>query len=105
MVQIELVSLSPATPVQNDENVWTVKVMDMGDAPMPAATVMSVEPFMPDHGHGSQQVPTVGDTSAEGEVDVSNMFFQMPGVWTVTFTVDDGTGATDKVTFGVCIQS
>ena len=98
-------SLSPATPVQNDENVWTVKIMDMSDAPMPNADLMSVEPFMPDHGHGSQEVPAVGDTTAEGEVDVTNIFFQMPGVWTVTFTVDDGTGATDKVTFGVCIKS
>ena len=91
--------------MQNDENVWTVKLMDMSDAPMPSATLMDVEPFMPDHGHGSQEVPVMGDTSADAEVGVSNIYFQMPGVWTVTFTVDDGTGATDKVTFGVCIKS
>lgn len=103
-VKVELMSLSPATPVQNDENQWTVKIMDMGDAPMPTATLTDVEPFMPDHGHGSQELPVVGETSAEGEVDVTNIFFQMPGVWTVTFTVDDG-GVTDKATFGVCIKS
>jgi len=105
LVQVELVTLTPAKPTEDEENTWTVKLMDMSDAPMPDAQIMEVQPFMPDHGHGSQELPMIGDVNADGEVDVTNIYFQMPGVWTVTFTVDDGSGATDKVTFGVCIDS
>ncbi|MCA9622578.1 MAG: FixH family protein [Myxococcales bacterium] len=104
-VQIELVTLSPAEPAEDVENVWTVKLMDMSDAPMPGATITGVLPYMPDHGHGAQEPPTAGATSAAGEVEIQNLRFHMPGVWTVTFDVEESQTVTDAVTFGVCIGS
>jgi YtkA-like len=104
LLKVSLMQLSPSPPVEDEENVWTVQLLDMNDAPLTGATLMNAEPFMPDHGHGSQQIPEIGDTAADGTVEIRNILFQMPGVWTITLTVDDG-GAVDTATFGLCILS
>jgi hypothetical protein len=102
LVKVAIVSLDPATPAEGEENIWTVQLLDASDAPMPSAALTEVKPWMPEHGHGAQQPPVIGDTDADGQVEVSNIFFHMPGVWTMDFTVDDG-GINDTATFGLCI--
>ena len=71
--------------------------------PLPNATITKVVPFMPDHGHGTEEVPEMSATDAEGYVDVTNIDFMMPGVWRLEFHVDVE-GTVDTARFGVCID-
>ena len=101
-MQVKLVSTAPAPP-NKGKNVWTVALLDMNDAPLFDAIITKVRPWMPDHGHGASVSPEIGSTGADGTVTVSNIEFRMNGVWTLTFTIDNG-GAADTVTFGIFID-
>jgi len=85
-----LVQASPAPPSEYT-NAWTLKVVD-ASGKAPAAASLSVNPRMPQMGHGSNQVPTV-TANADGTFDVKDIYFTMPGLWSVTFTVSGTAGA------------
>src|SRR5690242_1168531 len=56
LIKFELVNSMPGPPVKGT-NTWTVKLLDMNNQPITdAAANMKVEPFMPDHGHGTSVV-------------------------------------------------
>jgi hypothetical protein len=106
-----LVEAAPAPPAQY-ANVWTLKVTDKSGAP-PGAAKVSVVPFMPLMGHGSDQVPTV-TSNADGTFTVTDVYLFMQGLWTVTISVTEPTdggsipGATpvtlDKAVYTFCID-
>lgn len=101
--QVLIASTTPSPPEEGKGNALRVQLLDMGGAPLPDATITKVVPFMPDHGHGTEEVPEMSATDAEGYVDVTNVDFMMPGVWRLEFHVDvDGT--VDTARFGVCID-
>jgi hypothetical protein len=101
-VQLKLMATEPAKPARG-ENRWTVQLLDSNGAPQASALVTRVRPWMPDHGHGTSVVPEIGDTDGEGFVAVDRIDFRMPGVWTLTFDVEQN-GTSDSATFGVCID-
>jgi hypothetical protein len=102
LLQVRYVSSSPAPPAEGD-NQWTVQLLDMAGAPLTTGAMTKVKPWMPDHGHGTTIVPTMSAMDADGMVDVTDIDFRMPGVWTLTFTAETG-GKVDTATFGVCIN-
>jgi hypothetical protein len=89
-----LVQGTPAPP-DLDSNVWTVKIVDANGA-SPSVAQVSVSPFMPQMGHGSDQTPQIAAGAAGGTFAISNIYLFMPGLWTITLTVtalptvDDG---------------
>jgi hypothetical protein len=97
--------LSEAVPAPPDRgaNAWKVQLLQMTDAPLPGATINKVTPFMPAHNHGTGVIPTIGTTDADAYVEVQNIDFMMPGVWTVTFDITHGNQA-DTTTFAFCID-
>lgn len=102
IVQVKYVASTPAPPAE-DDNRWTVQLLDMAGAPLADGAITDVKPWMPDHGHGTMVVPTMSDMDAEGMVDIEAIDFRMPGVWTLTFTVETA-GQIDTATFGLCIE-
>ncbi len=102
VVKVRYVSSSPAPPAEGD-NAWTVQLLDASGAPLGEGAVTKVQPFMPDHGHGTMVVPSMSAMDADGRVEVSAIDFRMPGVWTLTFTVETA-GQIDAATFGICID-
>lgn len=102
VVQVRYVSSVPAPPAE-DDNSWRVQLLDASGNPLTAATVTKVQPFMPDHGHGTTVIPTIGDMDGESMVTVDDIDFRMPGVWTLTFTVETA-GQVDTATFSACIN-
>ena len=93
-----LVSSDPAPPLRGT-NVWEVKVLDANGQPVTGAT-LTATPFMPEHGHGSQVVPTI---SADGQqYKVSNLYLFMPGLWKVTLQATQGS-TTDSAAFTFCV--
>lgn len=105
-----LVSASPAPP-DIDANTWKVEIKDATGA-SPSLEQISVLPFMPQMGHGSDQTPQV-TANADGSFGVSDIYLFMNGLWTITFTVteppaeDAGSKVTptlDQGVFTFCID-
>jgi hypothetical protein len=76
----------PDPPVTGD-NTIAMHLMDPDGEPISGATV-TVEPWMPAHGHGSSEEPVV-EASADmaGMYTISNVVFTMPGHWEVRIDV------------------
>jgi hypothetical protein len=93
-----LVSSDPGPPLRGT-NTWEVKVLDASGQPVTGAT-LTVTPYMPEHGHGSQVVPTI---TADGQqYKVSNLYLFMPGLWQVTIQATNGS-VTDSAAFTFCV--
>jgi hypothetical protein len=99
---VTFVDAMPAPPTKG-ENVWTVKISDGSGGPVTGATV-TVNPFMPDHGHGSSIVPQVTPMGTDGTYAVSLLDLFMPGIWQVTFDIAPASGPTDTVVFTFCVD-
>ncbi len=101
--QVRVASTTPSPPAEGKGNSMRVQLLDMDGAPLPDATLTKVVPFMPDHGHGTEEVPEPGATDAEGYVDITNIDYRMPGVWRLELHVDAG-GTLDTARFFLCID-
>ena len=75
---------SPAPPVRG-ENAFAFAITTAAGAPATGLTV-SVQPWMPDMGHGSPTTPTVTDLG-NGVYQVTNVVFQMGGLWQLRTTL------------------
>ena len=98
---VELSESSPAPPELFD-NKWTVTLSD-GAGPMAGATV-TVDTWMPDHGHPSPKTVSVTEIG-DGKYELFPVNLFMPGLWEVTVNVEDGAGSSDSVTFQFCMSS
>lgn len=84
----------PAPPTKG-VNMWMIEVSDAA-GPVTGANI-TVEPFMPEHGHGSDSVANVSDED-EGMYHAHPVELQMLGVWDTTITIEKD-GVTDTVHF------
>lgn len=105
-VRVRLLAASPAPPAKG-LNAWTLQVVDAAGAPVVGA-VVTVKPFMPDHGHGSSVVPSATPTDAAGQSSVTGLELFMAGVWEVSVLValpaDAGVSATDTAKLTFCVD-
>ena len=99
--EIKLLSITPA-PAFKGNNAWTIQVVDTSGAPVSGATI-KVNPFMPDHGHGSSITPQIAPGSDPGTYDITLLNLFMPGIWTVTIVVTSSSGVSDQSVFTFCI--
>tara|TARA_Y100000310_G_C20400681_1_gene677251 strand:+ start:60 stop:539 length:480 start_codon:yes stop_codon:yes gene_type:complete len=63
-----------------------------------SGTSITFEAFMPNHGHGTAQLPIIAETS-DGIFDISNIVLMMPGIWEYRITVKDNNGIEENVVF------
>ncbi len=100
LYEVTFRSADPAPPDRGD-NVWVLGVNALGGGATPELD-LRVEPFMPEHGHGTSPdsftADVVDDTYTIGPVDLF-----MPGLWVLTFYVEDGE-ASDAVEFRFCLE-
>jgi hypothetical protein len=92
-----LVESVPGPPARGNDT-WTIAVKNAASAAQ-SALALSVLPFMPDHGHGTSvnaQIKNTGD----GTYSVAPLYFFMPGVWRVTFSV---ASPSDSAVFFFCV--
>ncbi len=98
-LEFVLVASNPTPPSRGD-NVWTVQVLD-GSAALTDVT-LGIEPFMPDHGHGTSKTATVtAGGGSEYQIDPVNLW--MPGFWEVKVNASNA-NATDSTTFRFCVD-
>ena len=102
-VRVRFVDALPAPPDRGD-NTWTIEVVDLATG-MPLDDVsLVVEPYMPDHMHGTSIQCNVTDMPEPGELHLEPVNLFMPGLWEVRlhFTLADET--TDRVDFSFCVD-
>ncbi len=98
---VSIIEATPAPPSRGD-NLWRVRVQG-ADGTGQAATV-EVDPFMPDHNHGSSIRAHVTADEVVGEYRIEPVNLFMPGLWEITLdlTLEDGTA--DAVVFRFCVD-
>lgn len=98
---VTIVDAMPAMPDRGD-NTWTVRIADAAGNPE-ESMVVSLRPWMPDHGHGSPVEPVITDLGG-GEYRIGSLNLFMPGLWQITFNLESPDGAADEVMFSICIE-
>jgi hypothetical protein len=82
-------------------NTWTLNVTDANDQPV-ADAMVTVKPWMPDHGHGTSVKALITAGASPGSFTVMPLYLFMAGVWQMTFTIQSGT-TSDQVVFTYCL--
>ncbi len=95
-------AMAPAPPAK-DNNAWTVTIQDADGNPVSGATV-TVDPKMPDHGHGTPIAAEITAGATEGQYYISKINLWMPGYWEVTIGVDNSMGLSDSFVLKTCIE-
>ena len=88
-------------PPDLGSNDWLVSVADPSGTPVEGCSLRA-EPWMPDHGHGSNEPEGLEGTEV-GQYAFEGLDFIMPGYWTVAVTADCG-DAIDSVVLHLCIE-
>ena len=98
-LSVEILTADPSPPGLQ-LNTWTFQVLDAQNNPVTGATI-TLQPYMPDHGHGPSVVPVV--TASGSTYTVSNVDLFMPGVWQMTFGITNG-GVKDQAVIEFCVS-
>src|SRR5690606_14419014 len=77
--------VDPAPP-RIGRNALHIQVRDAAGDPVEGATV-TVDPFMPIHGHGSTETPVVTEIGG-GAYTADPLTLHMPGAWEVTISAE-----------------
>lgn len=102
-VTVTFVAADPAPPV-NGDNTWTVALTDAGGQPLVDASITSVLPWMPDHGHGTAVEAKATATENPGEFVITPIDFHMNGLWEVTLDIQVQPDTTEQVVFAFCVE-
>jgi len=91
-----LLGTTPAPPSIGD-NSWQLEILDSEGTPVEGAIIRAGS-WMPDHFHGSA---IIGQSTEEGSgiYTVSPIDLFMPGLWEITFHIEDSRGVKDSVVF------
>ena len=101
-IQVRLDSARPSPP-DVGANEWEVAVTDLVEDRGVVGCSFTINPWMPDHGHGGEPGGAVsGDT--DGDYLLIGMFFPMAGYWETTLSLDCPDMEPDEVTFGLCLE-
>lgn len=103
VLQVKLAAANPAPPLKGD-NAWQLQLLDSDGQPLPDGKVTKVSPYMPDHGHGTNVAPLIGELDDDAMSDVTSIDFMMPGVWTITVEGETGDGTKDSAVFSFCVD-
>lgn len=96
----QMLSLDPE-PVDLGANDWSVHVSDAAGVAQEGCA-LTVTPWMPDHGHGSNE-PEGTAGSEPGQYLIEGIEFIMPGYWTASLSATCG-DVTDNVILRPCVE-
>jgi len=99
-------------PPDRGENTWEIEVTDVAGAPV-AGLPLLVEPFMPEHDHGTNPATFDAEDLGDGVYRFTDIDLFMPGLWQLFVRVDDGSAAeqtdadpavVEQAEFRFCLQ-
>jgi hypothetical protein len=82
---IKLLGSTPAPPIKG-QNTWTLEVDEAATGTPLDDLDLSVNPWMPDHGHG-QPVPVGVTPAGAGTYTLAPVYLYMSGFWQVKMTI------------------
>jgi hypothetical protein len=102
--EVKLIESVPGPPVKGN-NSWTIEIDDSASGAPLDLLAVSVTPWMPDHGHGTQPV-IVAPTGAAGQYGLMPVYLYMSGFWQVQIGIKSTAGAAatqDQAILPICI--
>lgn len=100
-LSVRILESVPAPPAKTTNSV-RVAIVDASNAPVDGALV-TLTPFMPDHGHGSAVVPVVTPQGG-GIYLVDDVYLAMAGLWRFTISVTPAGQPAQEVAFAFCVD-
>ena len=97
----ELTAAEPSEPVKGS-NTWTVALRDMDGEALLGCEV-TLTPYMPDHGHGSNVVES--SELEDGRYELEGFELTMPGLWELNADVTCPELEMDSFTFELWLES
>lgn len=100
---VRFVDAMPAPPARYD-NTWTLEVLDSATGMPVDDAELVVEPFMPDHNHGTGIEAKVTKLAEPGQIELEPVYLFMPGLWEVRlhFTLADQ--RREDLKFSFCVD-
>lgn len=102
-VRVQFVDALPAPPDRGD-NTWVVRVLDLASGQPADDVLLDVEPYMPDHNHGSSIATEVTPTGEPGELQLEPVNLFMPALWEVRLNFVRADDTRDQVVFRFCVD-
>jgi hypothetical protein len=102
-VRVQFVDAVPAPPDRGD-NTWVVRVLDLASGQPVDDALLDVEPYMPDHNHGSSIATGVTPTGEPGELQLDPVNLFMPALWEVRLNFVRADETPDQVVFRFCVD-
>lgn len=99
---VTFVDAMPAPPARGD-NTWVVAIHDATGAPL-RGLALSVDPYMPDHQHGTSIATHVDEAETAGQYVLAPVNLFMPGLWEVTIAASGVPGGDDAIVFRFCVD-
>lgn len=103
LFSLALRELTPADP-RKGENAWTIALVSADGDPLTDASLTSVRPFMPEHGHDGRFPPKVEPMREPATFAVNRLNLWMSGLWEVTFVVRVA-DREDRAVVDVCVPN
>ena len=94
---------TPSLP-ERGENTWVIAIEDMLTDESAVDCTLLVTPFMPEHNHGAPMAPIVTELS-DGEYEINQIVFSMPGLWEMRFEVSCGSEETDHLVYAFWLDA
>jgi hypothetical protein len=101
---VKLLDSVPGPPVKGN-NSWTIEIDDAASGAPVDGLQVSVTPWMPDHGHGTQPV-VVSAVGGPGQYGLMPVYLYMSGFWQVQIGIKSTGGAVatqDQAIVPICI--
>lgn len=92
----------PTTPQTGAGKMTLIITHANNNAPL-ADLKVTLTPWMPAHGHGSNKTPTVTEKTNAIAYEVSDIVYTMPGDWEARITIEDEENH-DTIAFGYSVQ-
>jgi hypothetical protein len=102
-VMVRFVDAMPAPPARFD-NTWVLDVLDPATGMPLDDAELTVEPYMPDHNHGTSIQCNVEKMAEPGRVMLEPVNLFMPGLWDVRLHFAMADGTSDLVVFRFCVD-
>ena len=81
---------------------FSIEIMTCAKGNAPAPSGVTVDAFMPDHGHGMNYKATVR-AMADARFRADGLMFHMPGRWDLMFDVQ-GAGGVERLTRSIVLE-
>jgi len=102
-VRVQFVDAMPAPPDRGD-NTWTLRMLDVATGAPTENAELVVDPFMPDHMHGTSIPVEVTPMEEPGVFQLDRVNLFMAGLWEVTLDLTLADETEDEVVFRFCVD-